>query len=240
MKDVDPKTGVKSKKKLILLVLCEEDSSNVVIYKVESESIAEVEPIFKRHVHNGSIAHTDGAPAYAKIAEWGDYRHKSVNHSKGEFVRYEGTESNYPFAFGSFLNDSRLILMFISGPHGSQTISSNKAECIISTLKKELHSHSGFPYPRFWLWLEEFIYHRNNSGSESRASLETMLQHIGEHGLKNIEDQPHHSVYFDYCQEWQSFCRNIDHKTVKDCDCDAGDIETGDESQDEGEATEKE
>ena len=90
---------------------------------------------------------------------------------------------------------------------------------MISLLKRTIRKHNGFAYPRFWLWLEEFIYHMNNSGSDVHADFRTLLDAIGQYGMRKIEDAPHHSVYYDYTMDWHRFCTNPQHIEMKDCDC---------------------
>ena len=142
--------------------------------------------------------------------EPGDYQHQSVNHSLGEFVRYA--------------SDGRFV-------------SSNKTESLISVLKRGIRKHNGFTYPRFWLWLEEFIYHMNNSGPQSHADFRHILETLGAFGMLKLADGLHHSVYYEYTREWQLFCNNQAHQERKDCDCtraDDGDVEEDPAEEEEG------
>ncbi|GAU92392.1 hypothetical protein RvY_04477 [Ramazzottius varieornatus] len=50
-------------------------------------------------------------------------------------------------------------------------ISSNKVEGVNSALKTFLRKHNGYVYNRVWLALEEYIYHRNKSGSAAFADV---------------------------------------------------------------------
>ena len=88
----EPGTGEKSTSKVMLLVLCEKDSGNVVIYHILRANQVTIKQIFLDHVLRGSVLHTDGAAVYQQIPKWGNFQHESVNHSEGEFVRYDGEE----------------------------------------------------------------------------------------------------------------------------------------------------
>ena len=130
LKEID-EAGKKTAERIKLLILCEQKSGRVVIKHVSSETEAEVRPVFQRHVLPGSVAHTDGAATYAMIVQWGQYDVRQVNHSKAEFSRIE--------------------------PDGTTT-SSNKVESVISHIKSAIRIHWGFPYQRFWLFLEKLIW----------------------------------------------------------------------------------
>lgn len=57
--------------------------------------LAQMKPIFLRHVLPGSDGHMDGARTYGSIPTWenpGDYTHASFNHSVGEFARSKASE----------------------------------------------------------------------------------------------------------------------------------------------------
>ncbi len=51
-----------------------------------------VRPILAEHVKAGATIHSDEWPAYSAIPGWG-YRHASVNHAQGEYVR-DGVHTN--------------------------------------------------------------------------------------------------------------------------------------------------
>lgn len=101
-------------------------------------------------------------------------------------------------------------------------MSSNKVEGVNSALKKFLRKHNGFTYDRVWLALEEFIYHKNNSGSAAFANIEAVMRHVGSVGSSKtaLRDAEGHSVFWEYQQIWQKFCVLPDEHLNRDaCDC---------------------
>ena len=61
LKDVDPKTGLKTTKRLMLLVLSEQGSNRIVIYYIKNADEKTIRPIIQRHIIPGGEVHTDGA-----------------------------------------------------------------------------------------------------------------------------------------------------------------------------------
>ena len=84
-------------------------------------------------------------------------------------------------------------------------MSSNKVEAVNSRLKNFLRKHHGFVYNRVWGAIEEFIYHNNNSGSESLADFKTLMRNIGSVGndANALQNTKYHSLYRKYQEIWQ-------------------------------------
>ncbi|GAV06532.1 hypothetical protein RvY_16501 [Ramazzottius varieornatus] len=168
----DPETGDKSSAKVMLLILCEKDCGRIVVYRIIRANQETIRKIFVENVLPGSIAYTDEAAVYREIPEWGNYEHDWVNHSEGGFVHYDDQEF----------------------------ISSNKVKGVNSALKKFLRKHNGFVFNRVWLALEEYIYHRNNSGSAAYADVRTVMRHVSVvvNSKTLLQNGQFHSVYWEY------------------------------------------
>ena len=59
----------------------------------------------------------------------------------------------------------------------------------------------------------------NNSGQHSHADFRSVLDLLGAFGREKLDGGQHHSVYYDYLDDWQKFCRDPAHRELKDCDC---------------------
>ena len=72
--------------KAVVVAVRERGSRRVVARVVDSGSGREVWPFIDETVKKGSLLYTDHAPLYKTMKQRG-YRHASVNHSAGEYVR---------------------------------------------------------------------------------------------------------------------------------------------------------
>ena len=143
----------------MLLVMSEEDSSRVVIYHIKDAKAETVKPMFLKQVASGSKVETDGAQVYKLIPQWDPTCTQDfVNHLAGEFAK---TTSGV-------------------------TVSSNHVEGVNSHLKRAVRIHNGFRYQRLFLKLDEFVYHKNYSGSGVRCDFLKFIWDIGHFGKKDI------------------------------------------------------
>lgn len=100
--------GYKKNKTVVLGML--ERGGDVVTEVVRNRGVNELVPQVLRHVERGTEVHTDelGTYGYLKIE---GYDHKSINHSKGEYVNTQGVGVNAIEGFWAQLKRS------ISGTH---------------------------------------------------------------------------------------------------------------------------
>lgn len=63
-------------------------NGEVVIQMLPNVQQATIQPIITQTIAPGSLIYTDEYDIYQRLADWG-YRHKSVNHSAGEYARDE-------------------------------------------------------------------------------------------------------------------------------------------------------
>ena len=104
-----------------------------------------------------------------------------------------------------------------------QVISSNAVEAVNSALREFLRKYNGSPYSTVFLAVDEFVYHRNNSGSSTCADLRTFMRHAGLVGTCTdaLARAPHHSIFAESRGMWTKVCSHPDQHTesdVSDCD----------------------
>jgi transposase-like protein len=63
-------------------------NGEVVLHMLANVQQKTIQPILKQTIRVGSLIFTDEYDIYARLDEWG-YRHKTVNHSAGEYARDE-------------------------------------------------------------------------------------------------------------------------------------------------------
>ena len=110
-----------------------------------------------------------------------------------------------------------------------EVISSNAVESVNSHIRRFMRKHNGFPYNRVWLALDEFVYHRNNSGSRAAADVRKLMMNVAEYGPKDIANGEYHSLHYDYLSGWKMHCTDDSHYFAKECDCAEAEIEEEDE-----------
>ena len=88
-----------------------------------------------------------------------------------------------------------------------------------SRIKKFVRNHSGFAASRFFLAMEEFTNHQNNSDTQIHADLVTLMRDVGTGNLKRLEGSPNYSIYRDWMHSWQKYCTDSNHREAKDCTC---------------------
>jgi len=114
-----------------------------------------IEPIIKRHVRPGTQIFTDEYNIYCRLEQWG-YRHKTVNHSIGEYARDEDGD-------------------------GFHEVHVNTMEGAWSLLRSWLRPHRGISQEKlpFYLAFFEFVHNVRKRGSALLPSLlTTILQPI--------------------------------------------------------------
>jgi len=63
-------------------------SGEVVINMLENVQQATIKPLIMKTVMADTLVYTDEYSIYNRLQEWG-FKHKTVNHSKGEYARDE-------------------------------------------------------------------------------------------------------------------------------------------------------
>jgi len=76
----------KGTRKQAIFGLLERNRGLVRAYLVKDESIMEVMPVIEKIVKKRSLICSDEHSAYSKLKKYG-YKHQTVNHSRGEYVR---------------------------------------------------------------------------------------------------------------------------------------------------------
>jgi len=75
-----------------------ERSGQVVINLLANVQQKTIQPLIKDTIDPGTLVYTDEYSIYARLQSWG-YRHKHVNHGRGEFARDEEGDSSCAVGF---------------------------------------------------------------------------------------------------------------------------------------------
>ena len=65
-----------------------ERGGEVVLHMLANVQQTTIEPIIEQTIVAETMVYTDEYAIYGRLVEWG-YRHKTVNHSQGEYARDE-------------------------------------------------------------------------------------------------------------------------------------------------------
>jgi transposase-like protein len=94
--------GADHKAKLIGMI---EEGGDVVVEVLPSFKRSDMQGVIARHVREGTEVHTDEHMGYDKL-EYRGYTHKTVNHSRKEYVAEDGTNTNAVENFWRHLKSS--------------------------------------------------------------------------------------------------------------------------------------
>lgn len=102
----------------------------LVIKMLANVKMDTIQPIIEKHVCKDTLVYTDEYVIYGRLKQWG-YRHKSVNHSTGEWARDEDGD-------------------------GFHEVHVNTIEGIWSLLRSWLRPHRGISQERLPIYLSFF------------------------------------------------------------------------------------
>ena len=126
-------------------------NGQVVIKMLPNVKQTTIKPIIEKVVQGGAQVFTDEYNIYNRLSEWG-YRHKTVNHSQGEYARDEDGD-------------------------GFHEVHTNTIEGFWSLLRSWLRPHRGISQEKLPIYLGffEFIHNARKRGKALLPSLISIL-----------------------------------------------------------------
>lgn len=126
-------------------------TGDVLIRMLPNVQQVTIKPVLQQVIQPGSLMYTDEYDIYTRLEEWG-YRHKTVNHSAGEYARDEDGD-------------------------GFHEVHVNTLEGFWSLLRSWLRPHRGISQEKLPLYLGffEFVHNARRRGKALLGALLTLL-----------------------------------------------------------------